>query len=326
MTWQTRTRDAAYVSPSGARFTFAFLRADREFDKNTTAFNFPGVPGTYIQDLESTDDRYPMRAIFWGDNHDLQATAFLNALRETGKGRLEHPRDGLVTVVPFGKIKTREDLVRDANQTIIEVEFWETTIILFPTGTTDPGSNVLGAVGETLTALSSVFAETIDIVSAVNRASIRNRFGTSVGVVRSILGTITSVDPDAFREFNTVADSIISDLDALIFIPEVLADQLNVLTQIPAKSTATIGAKFDGYTALTEQFTSFDNPDDRLRSTVNDFRNDELFSVSSLSGLISSSINTTFSTRSEAVTAAVEITDQFKIVNEWREVNYAGLA
>ena len=51
MSWQDRTREAAYTSPSGQRFVFPYLTANRAFDKNTTAYNFAGVKGTYVQDL-----------------------------------------------------------------------------------------------------------------------------------------------------------------------------------------------------------------------------------------------------------------------------------
>lgn len=326
MTWQARTRQMAYTSPSGVRFVFDFEKADREFDKNTSGFNFPGVSGTYVQDLGHTDGRYPTRAIFWGDAHDLEAAAFRTALSESGRGRLEHPRDGLVDVVPFGKIKFREDLVKEANQTIIEVEFWESTIVLYPSGTTDPGGQVLNSVFNTLLESATIFADTIQIVSAVNKANLRNRFESSVGIIRSVLGEVVSADAVNFREFTTVADSIISDINELISTPQTLADQLNILLQIPANSTATIGSKTDGYNTVIETFTNSNNPDAQLRSTINDFRNDELFAVGSVASLITSSINATFNTRSESVTAAANVVSQFDAVNVWREINYAGLS
>lgn len=325
MTWQDRTRNFAFVSPSGTRFAFDFIDANKESDKLTTAFNFPGIPGTYVQDLGRTDRRYPVRAIFWGDDHDLQATAFEGGVRESGRGRLEHPRDGNVSVVSFGTIKTREDLVKDANQTIVEVTFWESTITLYPSGSADPRSAVLSSVQETLTSSATTFAESTDISTAVNRASLRNRFETSIGQVRSVLGAVVAADPKEFRDFKVIADSITRDLDELITTPQVLAEQANLLMQIPANSSATIGAKFDGYTALIGSFTSVDNPDDQLRDTSNDFRNDELFAIGALEGLIASSLAADFATRSEAVTAADTVANQFDVVNEWREVNYAGI-
>lgn len=325
MTWQDRTREAAYTSPSGVRFVFDYEILSTEFDKNTTAFNFPGINGTYIQDLGSTDRRYSWRLFFWGDDHDIQSDLFKAALRENGRGRLDHPRDGIIAVVPFGVVRSREDLVKSANQTVIEVAFWESTIILYPSGNIEPSDQVLNSVTDTLTASSATFADNIEIDSAVERVSLRNLFETSVGVVRSILEDVVSVEAALLREFNTVADSIIGDLNELIATPGVLADALNILLQIPVDSSATIGSKFDGYVAIIGQFTSSNNPDDQLQSTINDFRNNELFAVGALSSLISSSIKTDFETRSDAVTAAAGIVDQFEIINNWREINYAGL-
>ena len=325
MPWQDRTREAAYVSPSGARFPFDFIEANTEFDKHTTGFNFPGVPGTFVQDLGSSDRRYPMRCIFWGDDHDLQAEAFKTALRETGRGRLEHPRDGRVEVIPFGTVKTREDLVKGANQTVMEVTFWESTIVLYPSGKSDPGGQVLDSVSNALKASSATFAESIQTASAVDRASLRNRFSTSIGSIRGILGDVVSVDPSKLRSFNAVADSIISDLDSLIDVPAILANQLNILIQIPAASIATIASKADGYNAVIALFTSVGNSEGQLRASINAFRNDEIFTVGALSGLILSSVSAEFSTRSEAISAAADIADQFDILNDWREINYEGI-
>ncbi len=326
MNWQDRTREAAYTSPNGNRFVFNYDVLDREFDKNTSAYNFPGIEGTYVQDLGSTDRRYPMRVIFWGKDHDTVSQQFADAIREVGRGRLEHPRDGRIDVVPFGTVKFREDLVRSANQTIIEVEFWEATIVLYPSGDEDPGGQVINEVNATLDASADTFASGVDILTAVNRASLRNRFGVSVGTVRSVLAPIVGTDPEKLRQFNVVADSIVVGLDSLISTPRVLADQLNILTLIPATSDANIGAKFDGYTSLISTFTSADNPDAALRSSLNDFRNDELYSTAALSGLIVSSVEAEYGTRTEATSAAAEIVSQFDQVNTWREINYGGLA
>lgn len=325
MTWEDRTRKAAYTSPSGRRFEFEIVRADRVFDKLTSAWNFPGVQGTYIQDLGSTDHRYPFRAIFWGDDHDLEALAFDNALREVGIGRLDHPRDGRVDVVPFGKIQFNEDLVNAANQTVVEVEFWETTIVLFPSGAADPASTTVASILDTFAASALTFSQTIDIETAVARTSLRNRFDTAVGAVRTGLLSVVSEDPTALRKFNTIADSIQGNIDTLILQPLGLAEQLNVLLRVPVEVAGAIGAKVDSYASLVDLFISAGNPDDALRETVNDFRNDELFSTGCMSAMMESTVNHEFSTRPEAIEAADKIATEFDVVNTWRELNYAGL-
>ena len=108
----------------GDRFVFDFENVNLSVDKKTTAFNFPDVDGTYVQDLGHTGLRYPLRVFFWGDNYDDISNAFLNSLLEKGIGKLEHPLYGVKDVVPFGSITRRDDLKTAANQAVFEVTFF----------------------------------------------------------------------------------------------------------------------------------------------------------------------------------------------------------
>ena len=107
MNWQTRIREAAYNSPSGARFTFDYENVSQSIEKKTTSFDFPDANGTYIQDLGNTGRRYPLRMFFWGNDYDQEVEAFEAALLERGIGKLEHPIYGVKNVVPFGVITRR---------------------------------------------------------------------------------------------------------------------------------------------------------------------------------------------------------------------------
>lgn len=95
MSWQDRLAEAAYTSPSGVRQTFTYEDVIEEFSKKTAAFDFADADGTFIQDLGNTGKRYPLRVIFWGDNYDQEAAAFMGLLRERGAGRLETPIYGV---------------------------------------------------------------------------------------------------------------------------------------------------------------------------------------------------------------------------------------
>lgn len=322
MAWQDRTGNATYTSPSGTLFTFEYTTLIREFDKNTSGYSFPGVKGTFVQDLGNTDHRYPMRLIFWGDDHDLEALAFEEALKETGRGKLDHPRDGLRDVVPFGKITFREDLVNAANQTIVEVEFWEATVVLFPSGAADPFSAVVEAVEASSAVSATDFAEGIDTETAIERISLADRVSAATGRVRSVLAPVATLQTEIARQFFAVADSIQLGIDTFITAPINLAQQAQQLVQLPSRIRDNIAAQLDGYRAILDELTGGDDP---VRATDNDFRNDELFAMASVSGSILSAVTNDFATRPEVITAAAEIVAQFEAVNTWREQNYAGL-
>ncbi len=319
MTWQDRTRDAAYVSPSGQRFPFTFDNVDRSFEKNTTAYNFPGTRGTFVQDLGSTDRRYPMRVIFWGDDHDLEAAAFETALRETGRGKLEHPRDGQVDVVPFGTVTIREDLVNGANQTIFEVEFWESTSVLFPSGAADPAVATLNSANATFASAAATFADTIDLALPTEIVTLRNQITTRVGQISSAFQPIVNQDESVAREFNAIVDSINQNLDTLASNPGAIADQISTLLKTPSKIPNSVSDQLNTYDTVITGITGGDDP---VRNTNNEFRADELVSIGCVAGSITSAVKGNFETRTLAISAASSIADQFDNVNTWRELNY----
>lgn len=312
MSWMDRTKDAAYTTPSGVRFDFPYLNADREFDKQTSAYNFPDVKGTYIQDLNSTDKRYPMRVIFSGEDHDLQSIAFEKGLREVGKGKLDHPRDGVLDVVPFGTIKFREDLVVNANQTIVEVEFWQTTITLFPQGSLDQSSEILSSAASLDESISAGFSESLILNTAIDRVTARDLFSKSVGFLKESLVLSSSVKND----FNTVFQSISAGIDD--FDSETLAMQSQVLFALSAAADIKNTVKLESFTGAVNQFA-----DGRVKDSFNDFKNNELQAVNAINASIKSSVNNEFTIRSEAVYAAEIIISQFDKVNSWAEDNYS---
>ena len=162
MAWNDRIREAGYTSPSGVRLTFEYENVQRSVGKKTTGFEFPDADGTFVQDLGHTGRKYPFRMFFWGDNYDLEVQAFEDALLERGVGRLDHPIYGSVDVVPFGEIVRRDDLTTAANQAVLQVTFWETIGLVYPSSQTDPASAVLISVDEYNTSASEEFEEVED--------------------------------------------------------------------------------------------------------------------------------------------------------------------
>ena len=163
MAWTDRIREAAYTPPEGGRIVFTYENVSKLVDKKTTAFEFPDAEGTFVQDLGRSGRRYPLRVIFWGEDYDLESDAFEAALLQRGTGKLEHPIYGTVDVVPFGTIRRRDDLKTAANQAIIELTFWETIGLIYPTVQDNPAASVTTAIEEYNTAASIEFDDVIDI-------------------------------------------------------------------------------------------------------------------------------------------------------------------
>lgn len=154
MTWEDRLKTPSYTSPSGEVIEFIYEDVSNEFDKHTTAFNFPDADGTFVQDLGRSGRRFPFRVFFSGPDYDEDADKFDSMLSETGIGTLQTPNYGRFKVVPFGRIKRRDDLKTRANQAVIEVEFFETNELLFPLSVVSPADQTLSPFTEIATSFS----------------------------------------------------------------------------------------------------------------------------------------------------------------------------
>ena len=328
MSWEDRLSEAAYITPSGQRLLFIYEDVAKSFDKKTSAFNFPDVDGTFIQDNGRTGRRFPLRLIFTGEDYDLEVETFENGLMEPGRGKLEHPIYGTVNVVPFGSITRRDDLKTAANQAILEVTFWETIDLLFPTSQKEPAAEVLTAIEEYNTAAADQFKEQIDIDTAVEKSTLKNRYQTILDISQSTLKDIANTQDDVRQKFNAVFDSINNSIDILIDDPLTLAFQTVIFLQTPALALESITARLEAYSNLTRAIIdatgSIQIPGNDSEN-ANAFQNDDLFASTTITGMIVSVVNNKFETKTDAISAAIAILDLADEVIVWRDANYESL-
>lgn len=328
MTWEQRLKQAAYTAPDGTRQEFIFEDVRRTIDKKTSAFEFPDASGTYVQDLGSSSRRYPMRIFFTGSDHDLEAETFEGLLNQRGAGKLESPMYGTVDVIPFGTITRIDNLKTEANQSIIEVTFFETIDLIYPSSQLNPQGAVNTALDDFNGSVASEFENEISLETAVERVTFRGKYKALVDSVSSTLKSIAETKDTVESEFNVINDSINAGINTLISDPLTLAFQTVQLIQAPARATEAILARLNAYGDLTESITSGEGAavESNIDSTnLNDFQTDDLFTSSYVSAMTLSVVNNTFDTRVEAVTAAEFILDQFDQVSEWRENNIDSL-
>lgn len=322
MSWDDRLLEAWYTSPSGEYTSLDYENVSKSWDKKTTAFNFPDADGTFVQDMGNSGRRYPMRIFFWGDDYDIEAADFEKLLQERGVGKLEHPVYGTVDVVPFGTITQRDDLKTAANQAIIEVTFWETIGLIYPAAQADPASEVLSSVDEYNDEAATEFEDVTSLTSQVEKSSFQNGYESLLDSAKSGLQFIADVQSDVQKQFNAINDSINNGIDVLISQPLTLALQTISLIQSPARALADISARLDGYKNLAD---SIINGNDAGTLNSNDFHTNDLYASTYVTGSIVSVVNNQFVTKTEALTAAEAILEQFASVVTWRDDNFQAL-
>jgi hypothetical protein len=130
--------EARYTSPSGGVHVFEWEKVERQTELKTGIFTFPDKDGAHVQHQGAGAFSYPLVCIFSGEDSFERADAFEAALIERGVGELQHPVYGILKVKPTGNIKRENDLVSNANESIVTTTFTETI--------TDEETPVLDAV------------------------------------------------------------------------------------------------------------------------------------------------------------------------------------
>jgi prophage DNA circulation protein len=329
MPWQQRIKQAAYTAPDGTRQEFSFEDVRKTVDKKTSAFEFPDANGTYIQDLGVSGRRYPMKIFFHGDDHDLEANTFESLLTQKGIGRLETPIYGTIDVIPFGTITRSNGLVNDGNQSIIELTFFETIDLIYPSSQINPQGVVESALDDFNDSVTGQFESEISLSSAVERVKFKGQYQSLLDSASNNLASIAATKESIESEFNAIVDSINQGINILIGEPLTLAFQTVQLIQAPSRAADDIDARLNAYGDLANAIVSGEGAvvEPGIDSTnSNNFQTSDLYVSSYVSAMASSVVNNQFNTRSEAIEAAETILNQFESVAAWRESNYESLS
>jgi len=328
MSWTDRIRQAAYTSPSGKRLTFDFENVAVGFDKRTAAFDFPGVDGTYVQDNGRSGRRYPLRVFFWGADYDEEADAFLDALGERGDGRLEHPMYGTVDVVPMGSITRRDDLKDAANQAIFEINFFETTGIIYPSSQASASGEVLGAIGDYNETSAEEFGDVLDLDSALETVTFASEYDAFLTTASNALAPIAKTLKEVETQFNAIKGSIDNGIETLIGQPLALAFQTVLLIQAPARALSAITDKLGAYGNLLDAIISGNgaNVNTGNNSLIpNRFHNANMYASGFVSASVVSVVNNQFETKTAALEAAEVVLAQMDRLVVWRDDNFEAL-
>jgi prophage DNA circulation protein len=123
--WKTRLKETIFfLSPDGNSFDAKWRGDVREMDKMIGEFSFPGRDGSIVQDLGSRAARYPLTIYFDGPDHDLQASAFFEAIKENGAWTVEHPVYDFIDLQPV-RISETTNPVESGNITELVTEWIE---------------------------------------------------------------------------------------------------------------------------------------------------------------------------------------------------------
>jgi hypothetical protein len=341
MAWQDRLLPAGYVAPSGRQFEFTYEVLVTAVNKRTTAFHFPNLPGTHVQDLGPDGRRLAWRIYFNGADYDTEASAFLDAVEEIGPGVLQHPQYGDINAIPFGEILRRDDLVREAGQAVVDI----TLFAIIDINTPQAAQNPTTAIQSGVTALNNaVEGETIarwGALDTLHRSLLSVRSSELFKDVNATLGEVSQISATVSSQFNAIYDTTISTVFDLTAVPLDLITRVRQVIHLPATAQGQLSDRFGLFDQLlgrvvARNVTTNVLPNDP--APANALANDVMFAYNAVAGsclavantpIASSSQltqtaiinNNELSTREQAIEAINAVQAQFDTVNAWREAN-----
>lgn len=337
MSWEDRVRRAAYTSPSGSRIEWAWTSVSRETPKRTASFDAVGFNGTYVQENGHGGRAFPVRAIFSGPECDVEAGWFEEALLERGTGRLEHPLYGDFDVVPSGSISRKDDLVAEANVSIVEVTFLETTGAVFPLAQAHAPSDVGAAVAAMNAAAGAELGSALSLSTVATRASASAAVVYFADRVRGTLAPLVAGTTSVRRAYDDADTRLRQSMDVLIAEPSALVQALVELVELPAQAEASIASRVDAYEAfLAKLYASPQGrPQDALTAIamprrqaqiVNAFRLADVTAMAAVAACANAAVSASYRARPDAAFIAARLLELFDSVVAWRDEAYDQIA
>jgi len=328
MSWQDRIVEAIYTSPSGRTFVGIFEDVSKVLSKKSTEFNFPDVDGTFVQDLGKKGRRYPLRWIFSGEDYDIEAEAFDNALEEKGPGQLQHPfYPGIFDVIPVGDTTRKDALKTAANQAVYDITFFETIEIVFPISELNAQNSISFEIDNFSDLKPFNFNDALSIISSSEIVGFIDSAKAALRKVKRVMAGIAATTDAIQRAFNDAVDIIENSIDLLVGTPTLFASQMIALTRLPSQAAADIQAKLDSYSTLINTFiVGNDNqfqPSLIDSQPANSFSINDLLASSAVISMIESTISeeADFITRSGTIEAIESLFDNFTDYVNWSDTN-----
>ncbi len=249
MSYLNRLGAASYTAPSGASFSFAYTTLIREVTHRIGAFEFSGINGTLHQDKGVSGELYPLRVIFHGANYDTAADGFLEAIKETGPGVLNHPRWGARRVQVLS-CRQGEKLVENVGQAVLEVVFQESLEREFPLTAIATPFEVPGLAGAFQTAIANNYQELIQSAILGDTEALKATMLGALGSVTANLTDLAGLDPDVSALFAGYVDDLLINIDTYVDDPGEFARILVSAIRVPVRVPGRIDLKLQSYTGL----------------------------------------------------------------------------
>lgn len=258
MSYLERLSEMKYTSPSGKAFTLNFDELSRVGGKKVPVVEFPGQNQGAIQDLGEITITFPVTCYISGADYDAESDKFWEALSEPGKGTLDHPRWGRISVVPSTR-RQAEDFIEGASRAVFTIEFIKADDKAFdyPKIGAAPELKLSGDVDAAATSITAS-VEDIEITDPGEKAALRKNALDSVSGFRDGMKKVSAQSSELSRDIQAQARKIEREIDSYILAPADLMTAMLDLYRLPGQIVTDVQTKIAGYvTAYTNLVNGF---------------------------------------------------------------------
>ncbi len=323
MAYIERLRDAVYISPTGVIFTLEFEELSISGSKKVAIHEYPNQSVSDIQDLGNNAMRLPVSVFFTGENYDLFADSFKDALSESGAAEFRHPRYGNLKVLPLSWTLL-ENFVDRMREGRFNIDF-----IIVPDRPIFPAVQVnsQSTVEQQITSFADVSSRAFSLGINTDTVSLEISLETFIlAQINSLVARLRSLAESVENlrtDFDNFVNGITGAIDALIAIPETLGNLIIDIFRLLAPSTSSTADKQEAYEGLIEDYTNSLSADAITNTTNIDDRNkaftNQLFLHGCLAGITETSFYTDYQSRTDAINWAEFIEAQREIINSYLE-------
>ncbi|MCG8480456.1 MAG: DNA circularization N-terminal domain-containing protein [Spirochaetales bacterium] len=253
MSARDRLRTFRYTTASGATFVLQFDELTRSGGRNTVVSEYVGENSGGVQDLGEEIRRYPITCYISGPDYDEEADRFAAALDEAGPGVLDHPRWGILDVLPVSW-RQSEHFLNGAGRAVFSVEFVGADAAKFEYLVSRIAADeVIAAGAATLAESMADSLAAAEIVDPSALTALRESVSGGLQAAREELSAITGLTEEVRGNIESAVVAMNRDIEELIRSPIALAQSFLNLYRIPATTVTNVREKIAGYRAVFSQ-------------------------------------------------------------------------
>lgn len=307
------------TSPQGDVFNALWAGDKRSASKKLGVFKYPGVNNPSIQDLGIDATEYPITLSFAGVDNDLTATAFFEALKQSGTWVIEHPSKGVLILQPVSFQESIEP-IRSGDLTLFATK-WLAVVDDENTLSAQQISAQVNAQNAVVESSSlDQLVNSADQSNAQSEQAIKITTEKNLAIYETTIKPLADTDPGVGAKSDSILRSIRKTIATSPIDLTVLGGQIQALISAPATLTDVTLQSLKVYESFIDKVISTpQNVADR--TALNITLISEMFLVSGISSVNLISSTSQPGTRALALSNLELVSDLFdKVTNSLDEV------